>query len=406
MTILRRPKHSRIASVNAKIGRNINRSIILNSIRKSQPISRTTISTLTGLNKSTVSNIVESLVDENLVEEDVAPNQNIGRNPINLRVKKGQHFVGALYVATAQTEIAVVDIDGTIKSHETINTEMDQPRLFLQLCLDHLNKLRLTSGVSKLKGIGISVAGIVDSLKSKVIYAPNLGWKDLDLGQIIHELDPAIGEITIENDAKASALAELLLGRHESIPTSIVFLSVGYGIGAGLVIENHILSGYSHAAGEFGHMTIVEGGELCSCGNQGCWEVYASDRATLRRYSTAKGLTPEQTHNVLITDIIEAAKKGDGAARKALEQTAKYLGVGIANIVCSSDPEIIIIGGSVTQAWDIVYPQIIETVQRRGFLGSQRSNLILPTSLAGNPSLLGAAALSIQKIFADYRIAL
>jgi predicted NBD/HSP70 family sugar kinase len=228
----------------------------------------------------------------------------------------------------------------------------------------------------------------------------------VDLGQIFRNSAPNIELITIENDAKASALAELLLGKHGTIPNSIIFLSVGYGIGTGIVLDNHILSGSCHAAGEFGHMIIVEGGELCSCGNQGCWEVYASDRATLRRYSLMKGLNLDQTHQLLITDIIARANGGDKTAHHTLAETAKYLGLGIANIVCSIDPEVIIIGGAITQAWNIVHPQIMEIVSRRDFSGSQRSNLILPTSLSGNPALLGAAALSLQKIFADYRIAI
>jgi N-acetylglucosamine repressor len=406
MLHLKKSRHRQLTSVNAKIGRNINRSIVLNAVREKQPISRAAISTITGLNKSTVSNIVLSLLEEDLVKEDLDRNRKVGRNPINLRIKEGKHYVGAIYFESAKTVIAVVDIDGTIKSRVEIKTELDRPKVFVSQCIEELNKLRNKLDSHNFLGIGVTVAGIVDSMQSKVIYAPNLGWDNVDLGQIFRNSAPGIELITIENDAKASALAELLLGKHGTIPNSIVFLSVGYGIGTGIVLDNHILSGSCHAAGEFGHMIIVEGGELCSCGNQGCWEVYASDRATVRRYATSKGLPPDQANRLLITNVIDAAKKGELIATEVLSKTGHYMGLGIANIIRSFDPEVIIIGGSVTQAWDIVYPEIMETVNNRGFFGKHQNTSILPTSLSDSPPLLGAAALSIRNIFTDHRIAI
>jgi predicted NBD/HSP70 family sugar kinase len=344
------------------------------------------------------------LVEDDFVEEDLDRNKKVGRNPINLRIKKGKHFVGAIYFESAKTELAIVDIDGTIKSRIEIKTEMNQPKVFIVRCIEELNKLKNQLHIPRFKGIGVTVAGIVDSPQSKVIYAPNLEWENLDLGHIIWELAPNVETVTIENDAKASALAELLLGKHRAGPTNIVFLSIGYGIGSGIVLDNRILSGSSHAAGEFGHMTIVEGGERCSCGNQGCWEIYASDRATIHRYAVAKGISSNQLSGIQMSDIVDGVKKGDIIAREVLSKTSEYIGLGIANIIRSFDPEVIIIGGSITHAWDFVYPIIMETVNKRGFFGTQRNTDILPTSLVDSPPLLGAAALSIRKIFADHRI--
>jgi predicted NBD/HSP70 family sugar kinase len=150
----------------------------------------------------------------------------------------------------------------------------------------------------------------------------------------------------------------------------------------------------------------MEGGEMCSCGNKGCWEVYASDRATIRRYLGDKNLSADQGSRITISDVIDLAKKGDGPAREAMTKTAQYIGLGIAGIIRAFDPEVIVIGGLITQYWELVYPHIMETVNRRGFLGMQRNTTIIPTSLSENPPLLGAAALSIRKIFADYRIAI
>jgi predicted NBD/HSP70 family sugar kinase len=107
-----------------------------------------------------------------------------------------------------------------------------------------------------------------------------------------------------------------------------------------------------------------------------------------------------------VTDVIQAALNGEEAARSVLLQTAQYLGMGIANIICTVDPEVVIIGGPITQGWDLIYPSLKEVVEKRSFLGAMRTSRMMPTSLKGNPPLLGAAALPIQKIFADFRIAI
>ncbi len=402
----KRTRHDHIVSINSKVGRKINRAVILNFIREKQPISRARIAELTKLNKSTVSSIVASLLAENLLVEESGVDLGIGRKPINLRVKTGDNVVGAIYIDSARTAIAIVDVNGTIRCSEEIKTEADRPREFIAFALTKLGTLRRQQRLHPFRGVGVTVAGVVDPQQLKVLYAPNLGWEDLDVGTTMREHTAEVETMTLENDAKASALAELWFGKHNLQPTNFVFLSVGRGIGTGIVIDNHILSGSSHAAGEFGHMTIVEGGDACSCGNQGCWEVYASDRATARRYATIQGLDMQQACSITLSDIIMSARAGDAHAREALLISAHYLGLGIANIVRTFDPEVIVIGGVITQAWDLISPEIMQTVQRRGFLGTQRNTTILPTSLSASPPLLGAAALSIRKIFADYRISL
>ncbi|MGA7160532.1 MAG: ROK family transcriptional regulator [Bacteroidota bacterium] len=397
-------RYDQITSINPKVGRNINRAIILNAVREKQPISRTKISEITGLNKSTVSNIVSSLLDEDLIIEEIVKNQEVGRNPVDLSIKSEKNFVGAIYIDSVHTTLAIVDIDGTLINKVTIDTKPRDPKTFIALCLDSLQKMHLKLHSRSLRGVGISVAGIVDSIHSRVVYSSNLGWEDLDLGSIAQEHSPEIELITVENDAKASALAELVLGKHGIASSNFIFLSIGTGIGAGIVVDNHILSGSSHAAGEYGHMTLVEGGEPCSCGNKGCWEMYASDRSTINYYLTRSGTKGITTSTITIDELIGLALDGNTNATEALRQSAEYIGLGIANIIRTIDPQNIIIGGSVVKVWNTIYPVIMDTVYKRGFFGKQRNTLILPTSLTDNPPLLGAAALSIRKIFTDYRI--
>ncbi len=402
----RKSRHVRITSINSSVVRNINRSIILDAIRVHQPISRSKISLLTRLNKSTVSSIVDTLIADELIAEDIDRNKKIGRNPINLRVKKGIHIVGAISIDPRSTIVAVVDIDGTVKASVTLRTEANAPEAFIIRCLEELTALWKKFPSHYFNGIGITVPGIVDSLHSTVVFAPRLGWEHVDIGRIVLGHDPSIDAVAVENDARACAVAELVFGTQSINPANYIFLSVGAGIGAGIVVDNRLLSGHSHAAGEFGHMIIVENGEQCSCGNLGCWEMYASDRATVRRYRALKNIQPGVKANLCLADVVAAAGRGEPEAVEAVKRAAYYLGLGISNIIRAFDPEFIVIGGRITQCWDILAPGISETLSTCGFLGTRTSAVIVPTSLADNPPLLGAAALSIRKIFTDYKFAL
>ena len=400
----KKPKHDHVISANSRVIRNINRAVILNFIRERQPISRAAIARLTRLNKSTVSSIVSGLIKEDILAEKVEKIAAVGRNPINLHLKKGRNLVGAISFDSAATRVAVVDIDGTIIHTDKITANGRSPEEFVTSCVDILIRLRTQHRLPQFKGIGVSVAGIVDSSQSRVTFAPNLGWENVDIGALLANRCPDVAVTAVENDAKAAALAELWFGRHNINLSNFVFLSVGRGIGTGIVIDKRILNGESHLAGEFGHMVLLEGGEHCACGNEGCWEAYASDRATVRRYVTARKMAAAQ--EVTIDDVIAAAKGGDALAIAELRVSGRYLGIGIANVIKAVDPGAIIIGGHITRVWDMVSAEIIDAARKRSFFGEREGTAILPTSLTARPSLLGAAALAGRKFFGDARVTL
>jgi len=398
----RKTRHDRITRINSKVGRDINRSIILNTVRRRQPISRTEISALTELNKGTVSNIVATLIDEELLVESPHPVRGIGRNPVHLSVRQGKHFVGAISLDAPVSSVAVVDIDGSVRTREEFQTESTSPEALVDRCMKRLSALRSTLGPHRFHGVGVSVAGIVDAPQSVVIYAANLGWDHVDLGAIFRDRWRDIESVGIENDAKASALAELLFGKHHLSSADLIFLSLGAGIGAGVAVHGRILSGNGHAAGEIGHMTVVDGGEPCRCGNTGCWEIYASERAPVGWYTAARGGTlPSET---TLTDVMAAARAGDEHALTALRQWGQHIGVGIGNMICMLDPTVVIVGGSITQVWDLVQKDIQEEAHGHGVFSRQRTTSILPTSLPSTPALIGAAALCIRRVFADFGI--
>ncbi|MDZ7290937.1 MAG: ROK family transcriptional regulator [candidate division KSB1 bacterium] len=398
-------RHGSFISGNAQVVRNINRAVILNLIREKQPISRITIARLSGLNKSTVSSIVADLLEEELIYEQTVPSQSVGRTPINLCLKSGAYLVGAINIDAPISRLAIVDLDGSVKESSEVPFDAENPERFISRCIEQLFHLRKRLHIDHLKGIGVSIAGIVDPHNARVVFAPRLGWEDFEIAGLIRQLCPEDGIITIDNDARASALAELWYGNHDLNLSNFVFLLVGPGIGTGIVVKKELIHGSSYAAGEFGHMTLFEGGELCSCGNYGCWEAYASDRATVRRYMAQKQQEKPAAQPIMLQDIIDLAiNHNETVARDTLRQTGHYLGMGIADIIKAIDPEAIIIGGRITSAWEIVYPEIMQTLSIRAFFGKKRNIRILPTSLAVRPRLLGAATLVIKEIFSDFKI--
>ena len=260
----------------------------------------------------------------------------------------------------------------------------------------------LSYRVDELAGIGFSIAGIVDPDNELVINAPNIGWNNFRIGQISRKIFDDVENLQFENDAKSSALAELWFGNGPVNDISdFVFLTVGIGIGTGIVVGKNLLDGYMHAAGEFGHMTMFPNGEYCACGNYGCFEAYASDRATVKRFQRLCKNDGCVEH---ITEVIDKALGGDILARQALEETGNYLGLGIANIIKAVDPEAVVIGGHIVRAWDIISPEIQTVVKEHILFDIKREVKILPTSLKIRPRLLGAATLALKEIFRDYRI--
>jgi len=404
--MMKRSETSQPIMGNSKVVRNINRAVILNIIREKQPISRVQIARITGLNKSTVSSIVPELIDEGLVYEAVEQDKNVGRNPLNLRLKLDEHFVGGISIESEITRMAIADIDGSLKLTSSLKTETEKPGQFIARCIEELISLRNKLGIKHLKGIGVCVPGIVDQVTLQVSFAPRLGWEDFEIGQLVMELCPNEGVFVVDNDVNSSAFAELWFGEHDMDLPNFVYLFVGNGIGTGIILDKKLMRGAHNASGEFGHMTLFEGGELCSCGNYGCWEAYASNLAIIKRYNTRKWSNPAAASGVTLKSIISLAKQGEPEAREVLLQAGHYIGLGISNIIKAVDPGIIIIGGEISSAFDIIYPDIMQTINRRAFFERKRHIRIFPTSLRDDPRLLGAATLAIQELFSDVKITL
>jgi predicted NBD/HSP70 family sugar kinase len=227
------------------------------------------------------------------------------------------------------------------------------------------------------------------------VFAPNLGWgQHVDLRQ---PLESAVGvPVMLENAANACALAELWFGGHPEHVRNLIAVTVSEGIGVGLLLNGQLLHGAEGLAGEFGHVSIDDSGPACSCGKRGCWERYASNAAAIQHYVGA-GTGSGKSGAPRFEEILRLARAGDRRALDALDRMAHYLGLGLAALVTGLAPDLVVVIGEVTGAWDRVGPIVQDAVRTRAL--SQKPPRIVPTDPATQPRLRGAVTLVVQQHF-------
>jgi N-acetylglucosamine repressor len=373
--------------------RDINEAIVLNLIREHQPISRIQINRTTGLKISTVTVITRRLMDKGLiVEQGVAPS-NGGRKPRLLGLRPEKVCVVGIDIGVTRTTLALGDFNGEVIHQQVIATGR-RPLPFIDKLIQSVERLMASQKDQvEFEGIGISATGIVDSAAGRIVFSPNLGWQDIDIRAMFEKRLSL--PITVDNDARASALAEIWHGRgRQAGSMHLVFVTVNEGVGTGIVVNGQLFRGSSEGAGEFGHLSLNHNGPICNCGNRGCWELYASDRATINRFLELqrKAGAPDGKSDEAYTmrDVIKLAASGNKAARASLLATAKYLALGLANIINSLNPEMVIVGGELATVWPMLEPVIIDTLKPKVFSRNFSAVRLAPSALEFNASLVGA----------------
>ena len=382
----------------SETARDINRRIVLNLIRGHQPISRADLARHSGLQRSTVSIITEQLIAEKWVTEGAIGHVPRGRRPRFLHLNKERVGIIGIDLRPAVTTIALADLDAHFVAQESMPTANDPEQFIADLVPRLGNLMKMRPDISY-EGVGVSLPGRVDLASQRLVFAPNLAWRDVDLKT---PLEKATGlPVELENAANACALAETWFGSHTQGVSNLIAITVSEGIGDGLILNHELVRGSTGAAGEFGHTTIVEDGLECRCGNRGCWEMYASNSAAIRYYaqsiSPARNAKLEKSMLLSFDDVLRLAEQNDPKAVRAIDQMAHYLGVGIALLVTGLAPDVIVVIGEVTRLWNQVGPIINETVKARCF--THAATRIVPTDPATLPRLRGTIALVLQKHF-------
>ena len=375
--------------------RDINQTIFLHLIRERQPISRADIAKATGLRPGTVSAIVNRLIKEKLIYEGVEGPSTGGRPPKYLYVNAESAYVLAVDVGVHETTYAVSDFNGRIMMQRAVLTE-GQPEQFLTSLAREINVLVQTQYPrARFEAVGVSVPGLVDRADGSLIISPNLGWQAVPVRALLEA--ELMLPVFVENDANASAFAELWYGPLDELSIrTLLFVLVVEGLGTGLIINGELHVGTSIGLGGFGHMTLDPNGPLCSCGRHGCWEAFASDRATVARYNEKAG---NKTNLRSVTQIISLANQGDEVARGVIELTARYLGEGIVSLAHGLSPQVIVLGGEIAGAWQIVEPIIRSCVKSTYIIPP--INIIIRPSSVQRPGLFGAIPIALQHLFGD-----
>src|SRR5438046_311118 len=333
----------------SQTARDINRGVVLNLIRRRQPISRADLARVSGLQRSTVSLITEQLIRERWVVHGPIGRLPRGRRPTFLRLNDRRVILVA-DLRPAQTTVGIADVNGNYLSQETMPTTRD-PGFTAGALAAKIRHLMQVYSDRVFEGVGISISGRFSDVSRRIVFAPNLGWPEFAIKGTIED---ATGmRVEVENAANACVLAEVWFGHGEQVRDFVV-VTVSEGIGTGVFASGQLIRGMNGMAGEFGHVSLDTNGPSCTCGGRGCAEVYATNRAALRYYHESI----QSSDGLTFPDLLALADSGDPLAAKALDRMVHALGRGMRMLVSGFAPEEVVVVGELTRQWRRFGPAI------------------------------------------------
>ena len=391
---------------NRDLMKRINRNLVLNVVKSQGPISRTKIARLSGLSLATVSSITADLIETGLVYEKGAGESSGGRRPILLCLNHQAGFVVGVKLMEHAVTSALTDLNAQVLHHRITPLIVPPGERkcddVLPAVVQAVEATIVEAGVAqeRVLGVGIGMAGLVDGAAGICRYSPFFGWQDVDItGPIADQLGmPAY----LENDVNTLTIVEQWFGYGHGVDHFVV-VTVGRGIGAGIVVNGQFYRGAAGGAGEFGHITLLEGGPPCDCGKQGCLEALASDVAMVRQARAAMALgertSLEKMETLSLEKIVAAAEAGDRLARRLLADSGRWLGIGIATLVDVLNPQLIIVAGEGVHAGEWRFGPMRAAIQSHAFNGLAAGLQIVIEPSGDETWARGAASLVLQEIY-------
>ncbi|MFZ3577164.1 ROK family transcriptional regulator [Virgibacillus sp. DJP39] len=386
--------------------KSLNKSIILNKIRLSQPISRAQIAKDTNLTPPTVSTIVKELLVEGIVLESRLGTSQGGRKPTMLVINHNNFYIIGIDAGPKNITVVLADLSGEIADRASyeIDSTITATQFIQLLKRSAENLINMHSKqTGKIIGIGVAMHGVIEIETGVAIIAPNLDLHNIPIKQ---ELENEFNlTVKVENDARAMALGEAWFGDSKNAK-SLLALNIGQGVGAGFIIDSKLYHGAFDLAGEVGHMTIDIHGKKCECGNNGCLQTVASGpaiasraMASIQNSSILFGLingNPAKTNGEL---VYQAALAGDKKCVTILQEAGVSIGVGLTNLIHIVNPEKIVIGGGVSKAEKYLLPSIKKAIQTRALTERAKQTEISISRLGDDATVLGAIALLLVEMF-------
>lgn len=389
--------------------REANLSAVLRLIQAQAPTSRAQLAVSTGLNKSTVSSLVEDLLERGLVYETGVNSAGTGRPATLLAMNPQAGHVIGVELGVDFVSVGIANFQGQLVWQKKEEADPFQAQdLVIEQTL-RIVKEAVSVGRRRgyrFLGLGCATPGTVDLQEGVLIFAPNLHWKNVPFRKIFSESVKL--KIMVENDANAATIAERLFGGARFIK-DFLFVFAGVGIGGGLFLNGHLYRGRNGYAGEIGHSPIMSESArtVCHCGNRGCWETFANQysiiqrvqaRLEVKRDSIIPKLMAEQRSALTIPLIKQAADAGDLEAIESFAEAGRAMGQGFAGLINIFNPEKIILGGPLSLAGDYLLPAIREVIPHHTLPEIDQQAEVILSSFGQDASLIGAIAIVVDDV--------
>jgi predicted NBD/HSP70 family sugar kinase len=374
-----------IDGVYQKVVKKSNRRKIFNYLRKKHPATKLEISRELDLSITTVTSNIKELESLGYVSEGGFEESTGGRKAKVVEFHSNAALSLGVEFKEDRGRIILLNLDREIVKQKQIRLKKNGK--LADQAVDEITKaLTEWECEDTIAGCGISLPGIVDSEKWVLVSAPNMNLANCDLSPL---KDAFSFSVYIENEANCAAFAEWL---DSDLEDSLCYVSITEGIGGALIVDQHILSGKNHRAGEIGHMSVDRKGTLCSCGKKGCWEQYASEKALIE-------LLNKYTKKEYTIDEAFGLYSGDSKIRKAVGEYAANVAQGLSNLMMIFDPGVIVIGGTVAKFSDPLLDLIGEELKQNSFVQDKNEILLSFSGLEENGGILGAALLVQHSMF-------
>ncbi len=390
---------------NSKFLKAYNEAGILDLIRMRQTVSRAELSKETGLSPTAIGVIVSSLLDKGYIHETGTGESKGGRKPVMLELKPDSYYSVGLDIDVDSIQFVLTDITGRLV-HEgsvplAVNTAEGAVEASESCVTGIMNRFSISR--ERMLGIGISVPGMVDSISHRVVLAPNLGWEDADPAGMLKERLQL--PVFMENEAMSSAICENWIGACQKA-SNFVCVNIKSGIGAGIFTGGMPYRGTGGSAGEVGHIVVDENGPRCGCGNYGCLETMASTGRIIEkaRKMVRQGVVSslndyENVDAMSLENIVAAARAGDGAAMNLLDETARYLGIALSNLVNTLNPSRIVLGKDFAVYGDLVMGTLRSVIDGKALRRPASNVELIISEIGDRASTLGAAIIPLKKLF-------
>src|SRR4051794_24241602 len=379
--------------IDRQVMRAHNRAVVLDAVRRSGPLARTEVAHRTSLAKPTVSAIVDELLADGLVlEVGVGTSTAAGGRPptfLDLDVTRDA-YVG-VHIGVSETTVAVADGRGTIVARQSRKSATRSPTRSLEHVTQLLDDALAQTSIARstIRHATIAVPGLVDRETGVCVLAPNLGWRDVAVAEQFG--DALRVPVTVWNTPHASAFAEARLGAARDVDT-FVWLYVGPGVGSAIVQDGALVTGTRGFAGEIGHCRVADDGPQCHCGKYGCLEMYTSAGAITEAAREAG--VPSRRSAPTFDDVVHAARDGHESARRVLDDAGHMLGLGTSYLVSILNPELVVVGGEATDAFDFLLDPLRGALAQDALEAEQVP--VVASGIEGDAGVAGAVLLAFE----------